>query len=117
MLKVLRHVFEWFELTLPLSLSTGHGFRSDLPAKACFELEEAPCLAECLITSIPAHQKERRQHGQHDRASHTLAVLRDLPLTHGQPALQCLDLPIRSITPHSLYKDPKSLISGGFSAI
>src|SRR2546422_11367136 len=80
MLKVLRYVFELFELTLPFSLSTGHGFLSDLPDKAFFELEEAPFLAECLITSIQANQKEIRQHGQHDRASHTLAFLRDLHL-------------------------------------
>jgi hypothetical protein len=48
----LRHILVLFELVLPFPLSRRHHVLGDLPDKALFESEEAPCFAERVVTSI-----------------------------------------------------------------
>ena len=46
--------------------------------------------------SIQADQQERGQHGQHDRASHPLALFGHWPLPQVQPAFPCLNCHVHS---------------------
>ena len=89
-MKTLRHILELFQLTLPFQLSTPHCILCHLPDKALFESEEAPVFGACLVTAIQPDEQEIGQNGQCNRASHPLALLRDLHLHQVQPAFEFL---------------------------
>src|SRR3954468_10466627 len=90
MMKALRHILELFQLMLPFPLSTLHGILCYLPDKVLFELEEAPVLHHCFVSTIQTDQQEIRQNGQRNRACHALLVVRHLHPAQVQTALQLL---------------------------
>src|SRR5205809_3630317 len=89
-MRALRHMLELSELALPFALSPPYSLLGDLPHKAFFELEEAPCLRGCLFPPIQSDQEEIGQDRQSDRARHPLFVVRHLHLAQVQPALEVL---------------------------